>query len=920
MTPEPQNRYATPQDSQSSSARPDISRLSQSLEPLSLRSGSSGSTAAKDEVNALGKDVIAVREAIATISKLDGLGLTKYDIPLPRCVVLGAQSTGKSSVIESISSIKTPRSTDTCTRCPLFIETAPSNDPSAKWEAKINLRAHFERTARMGTGPKYRFQGWIECSEKPHETLFASTDSTENLEELILRAQLATLNAEADPGSFLHGSITTLKASYQYAQFSPNVVSIRISGPGLPSLSFYDLPGIIGQAEDVKNQYLVRFVKDLVTEYIMDPKSLILVTHSLSDDLHNSPAGGLARDLDITQRCVGVLTKPDCLPVGASEQTLGAALDGRSFALGHGYFVVKNLAQDALNRGLDNRDARNQEREFFSSRAPWATTLLSHQSRFGTSALQSYLAEKLAAQSVTALPGIRDAIATRIESVDSELAKIPPSPTHDALHVATDCMRKYAQDVQLYIDGDYKHHLFRNNWETLQKFLATALETMRPKFVPSGSRDIGIYDSSKTLGRTLDDSILIESDDEVDDATRSPTPETPSKKRKLGSQPSTPAKALRKPGLSSNRLSSDPTKKHKGSTKKFRLDEVVASLNTISKTKIPGQLQPKVLENMMIETEAYWDKPIQEFYARLNELMRAQLRTTFDGHFNKWRDAEIFQAAWAIMDKAIKIHIDLQATTEGPEFVRDELEGPYMFHAGIWDKEKESFLERYREARFQERSKIYFNELEQSTGKVLSENEKTIRVQKDQALRSRLAHEPYTNEVDIVAKLASYYKIASHRLHDNICMRIESKFFKFLKSELYDELCSGLEIYGEKGHENCVRLLSENSARGERRRELLRQKAKLLEGQDMLQELESKYGYDTAPPLPHGIPFSRNGSVVQNGDPFSDDGQAYNDIATMNGHGLYSMNNQMGASQANPFAARVEDGMEDVKYSPRARR
>jgi hypothetical protein len=489
----------------------------------------------------------------------------------------------------------------------------------------------------------------------------------------------------------------------------------------------------------------------------------------------------------------GVLTKPDCLPVGASEQTLGAALDGRSFKLGHGYFVVKNLAQDALNRGLGNRDAREQEREFFQNRAPWATTLQSHQAHFGTPALQSYLAEKLASQSVSALPGIRDAIAARIEEVNSELAKIPESPTHNALHVVTECLRQFVQGVQLDIEGDYKHHAFRNHWENLQKFLATALEVMRPKFVPNGNRDIGIYDNSKVLGRTMDDSIVIDSDDDVD-AARSPTPETPSKKRKMGSQPSTPMKTLKKP-----MQSADPMAKYRDLAKKFRLDEVVANLNEISKTKIPGQLQPKVLDNMMIDAEAHWDKPIKVFYAHLNSLMMGQLRLTFELCFKEWRDAEIYQAVWGLVDNAIKCHLGLQVNTEGPEFLRDELEGPYVFHAGIWDKEKESVLERYREARFQARSKIYFNELEQATGKNLSGNEKNLKIQKDQALRSKLTHEPYAKEVDFVAKVASYYNIASHRLHDNICMRIESKFFKFLRSKLYEELASGLEIWGEKG-------------------------------------------------------------------------------------------------------------------------
>jgi ABC-type branched-subunit amino acid transport system ATPase component len=53
------------------------------------------------------------------ISRLEGLGLQRQSIPLPKCVVLGEQSSGKSSVIEAISGVRTPRASGTCTRCPL---------------------------------------------------------------------------------------------------------------------------------------------------------------------------------------------------------------------------------------------------------------------------------------------------------------------------------------------------------------------------------------------------------------------------------------------------------------------------------------------------------------------------------------------------------------------------------------------------------------------------------------------------------------------------------------------------------------------------------------------------------------------------------------------------------------------------------
>src|SRR5271154_6432348 len=46
---------------------------------------------------------------------------TEEIIKLPKIAVIGNQSAGKSSLIESISQIKVPRATGTCTRCPMEV-------------------------------------------------------------------------------------------------------------------------------------------------------------------------------------------------------------------------------------------------------------------------------------------------------------------------------------------------------------------------------------------------------------------------------------------------------------------------------------------------------------------------------------------------------------------------------------------------------------------------------------------------------------------------------------------------------------------------------------------------------------------------------------------------------------------------------
>jgi hypothetical protein len=223
-----------------------------------------------------------------------------YSLILP----LGEQSTGKSSVIEAISGIKTPRSTDTCTRCPLFINLESSDDPRCTWSATVTLRLEFTYDGKTGRGAEQKFPGWARLA--PMSTMeFASTDNPKDLEYIIGRAQMAIISPMVDYKEFLKPSITHLD-EYHRAEFSPNVVCISIRQFGLPALSFYDLPGIIGQAESAS---AVKFVRDLVTEYVKDAEALVLVTCSLENDIANSTASGIAREVKATDRCIGKFPK-----------------------------------------------------------------------------------------------------------------------------------------------------------------------------------------------------------------------------------------------------------------------------------------------------------------------------------------------------------------------------------------------------------------------------------------------------------------------------------------------------------------------------------------------------------------------------------------------------------------------------------
>jgi len=178
-----------------------------------------------------------------------------------------------------------------------------------RWTARVTLRRIFDYDGKTGKGRDRRFPGWV-LRPQPKNEAFASTNDPSQLEEIIRRAQLAIISPWTDPKEFLQPSTDHTEAD-QRCRFSPNVVCITIAHPDLPALSFYDLPGIVGQAEDPLE---VKFVRDLVTEYVKDPEALILVTCAMDNDIANSTAGGIARQLKATNRCIGTLTSfpPNC--------------------------------------------------------------------------------------------------------------------------------------------------------------------------------------------------------------------------------------------------------------------------------------------------------------------------------------------------------------------------------------------------------------------------------------------------------------------------------------------------------------------------------------------------------------------------------------------------------------------------------
>ncbi|CAI6331704.1 unnamed protein product [Periconia digitata] len=761
---------------------------------------------------ALGTLSEAITEAHSAIAKLEALGLSQREkIPLPRCVVLGEQSTGKSSVIEAISGITTPRSTDTCTRCALYIQLQPTKD---QWHARVCLRKSYVWDGKKRT----RFPFWRQTEIVEEE--FKSTTSLVELEHIIADAQLATL---------------TPYSGAEPCEFSPNVVCIYVSCPTLEQpLSFYDLPGIIGQTEEDRNQYLVKFVKDLVCEYIQD--SLVLVVCSLENDIANSVASGLARTHKVTNHCIRVLTKPDRLPVGSREDKLREVLAGNNFKLGHGYFVVKNPGQSDLDNKLTHGEARSMEDHFFTNNEPWATTFGGFHDQFGTNNLRAYLSDKLAAQILGNLPQIRKDTIQRLAQVETDLSHLPQPPANP-MRTVTDLILNFSNHIGKEMQADLRNRSWHNEWEKIHQQLFKDLESMKPKLRVRGDRDVGIFPVS--ADNTADNAILI-TDDEGD---TSPAAQTP-----VAGMPSTPKK--RKWDVDSTSETSSPfkrpaapdgdaeDKKYSQFKMVFMLDDMAKYLNQ-SKSRLPDLLDPRAVEDLIHEALQHWEEPLRAFFYILGRKIESNVKAIFQHHFGRWSSSPIYNESWKIVLEILKSSL-AELHMMALHSLNDEREGPVVFFESTASEEHERMRDLYRDARTRYRSSIYQKEYREYTNRHPVDLDK---LRRDEKVWSLITAEPYENEINLIAKVTSYYEIASRRFYEAIAIRVQSKFFKRLRTDLRDELESNLGINEiMTGGQQAVYLLAEDSHRLDMRNQLLSTQGTLKQALAHLDEVDHKYG------------------------------------------------------------------------------
>ncbi|GLJ35681.1 hypothetical protein SUGI_0717020 [Cryptomeria japonica] len=246
-----------------------------------------------------------IRPLLDTVDTLRRLGVMKEGINLPSIVVVGDQSSGKSSVLESLMGISLPKGQGICTRVPVVIRMQ-----NCKPEECLTI---------------------IEYNGK--KQFIAESSITKTLNSI------------------------TEEISGTEKGIGDTPIILTVCKPNAPELTMVDLPGITrvpvhGQPQDIYEQ-----ISRIIMQYIAPKESIILNVLSAAVDFSTCESIRMSQQVDKKgERTLAVVTKVDKAPEGVLEKVTDNAVN-----IGLGYVCVRNMVGNETNS-----QAREMESKLFT--------------------------------------------------------------------------------------------------------------------------------------------------------------------------------------------------------------------------------------------------------------------------------------------------------------------------------------------------------------------------------------------------------------------------------------------------------------------------------------------------------------------------------------------------------------------------
>jgi GTP-binding protein EngB required for normal cell division len=311
--------------------------------------------------------------------------LKRIKLDTPRVVVVGTQSSGKSSVLNGILSLDVlPVGKNMVTRTPLHLQL---------------IQTEKDMSVEFGN---YDDSSW------KIEKRFILTSPEPTMMEI------EGIREEIDK--------QTVMRAGKGMGISAKEIIIKFYSPFVPNLSLIDLPGLTmvactdkGQPKDIKDQ-----IRHLVSKYIQPEKSLILAVMSARTDLETDMALDLIKEFDPRgMRTIGVLTKVDLMN---SETDVADYLYNNvsvDLQLKYGYYAVRNRSSSEMMT-LTHKQGLDKENQYFSQHSAYSNLDETHKRRLGIVNLGQSLSQVLIEHIRKSLPELL----SNLRELQSQMDKV----------------------------------------------------------------------------------------------------------------------------------------------------------------------------------------------------------------------------------------------------------------------------------------------------------------------------------------------------------------------------------------------------------------------------------------------------------------------------------------------------------------
>jgi len=313
-------------------------------------------------------------------------------ISFPSVVVVGDQSSGKSTLLEALSFVELPKGSGIVTRCPLV----------------LRLRKALKRQV-------YRIHSG-------------------NKKDVLDESKLNIL-------SYIEEE--TKKLAGNQKNVVHDLIELLVEDPNVRDLTVVDLPGIARNPVGDQPKDIHKQTTALINKFINQSGTVILCIFSANVDIATAESFALANKVDPSGvRTIGVITKAD---LASNEDALVQQLlmeRSDTYKLNLGFIAVRNRSAEEK---ISLQEARRREKEFFRQH-PASASVGWH--CLGVDALINRLADLYADRIKETFPKMRKDVHAKLKDVRHQLEKFPP-----ALETSHARLAKYYELSEFYVEN-----------------------------------------------------------------------------------------------------------------------------------------------------------------------------------------------------------------------------------------------------------------------------------------------------------------------------------------------------------------------------------------------------------------------------------------------------------------------------------